>query len=164
MLVINLLVLITAIVSLIIILKTFEVQRKTFNVQIKSFEEQKRPYVFLNIEKRIKIIPKSQTQIFVYTAVLKNSGLLPAFDIKVSINPDIKCKFVISFLKIKPSFIPPRGEIETDISLTDQFYIDNPDPNFLIQISYKDYDGKLYEDKEYLLSLDYMRNALHIGV
>lgn len=97
-----------------------------------------RAYIIFDIE--------SDEGIFIFT--LQNIGKTPAYDVKLSSEPDLQIFNVSSLnyvFKNQIKFFPPGKVIKSDFDYSDDFFDREISPT--ITINYKDIEGKLHTEK-----------------
>jgi hypothetical protein len=118
-----------------------DLSREALNQSIEFEKHRNRPYVIFDL------IAKNRC----FYATIKNIGKQPAYDVKVTTNPDIlrdkgNQKEKISFIEKEVPFLAPAREIEDFIDTTPSFLKDYPDTTFCVEVSYKDSKGETYHE------------------
>ena len=108
-------------------------------IKTESYLE-RRPYIIADFESS-----KSELSFYV-----ENIGKTPAKDVIIKIKPDFKIPNADSINKSifrdKIDFYPPNKRVETFISLSPEFFKNNPD-KYVINLSYKDSFKKSFNEQ-----------------
>jgi len=121
--------------------KSNELARQAL-IQSMEFEKQRnRPYVIFDLLLKERV----------FYAVVKNTGKQSAYDIKITTEPeiirDVESAKKISFIEKGITFLAPNGEIDDFIDVSPSFLKKHPATTFSVEVSYKDCNGELYQEK-----------------
>ena len=111
-------------------------------IQSMQFEkERNRPYVIFDLILRKRA----------FYAIVKNIGKQPAYDVKITTEPeitrDIKSAAQVSFIEKGISFLAPNREIQDFVDVSPSFLKKHPATTFSVDVSYKDSEDELYQEK-----------------
>ncbi len=123
--------------------RAVEISQKQLEKVTELEENRVRPYVIFNIVSGENLVT---------LAGIKNYGLTAAYNVKVTITPNLDRAFhqendesVITSETF--SLLPPNFEITDSLGGSPDFYQKYEEPIFSGVISYKDINGKVYEEK-----------------
>lgn len=105
----------------------------------------------------------SKREVHVVDAVIKNTGFTPAYDIKVSLDPELRRFWNGGISNIDPieptfSFLPPGEFIADSLGLINAFHLKYPDAKFEGKVEYHDRTGKIYRES-FVLDYNYRKRV-----
>lgn len=117
-----------------------------------------RPYVLFNV---VSDIEKRNT-----LAIVKNSGLTPAYNVRISITPKLIHKGnseerESALTAHKINLLPAGQEITDNLGFSPHFYQQYPQPIFSGTIEYEDSESKPYKES-FNLDLTYLMKRIYI--
>lgn len=141
----------------IVMLRANSVSSRSLAQAVELEKLRSRPYLLFDLESRHRAIH----------AVLKNLGKTAAYDVKISVTPELKSviqgqDWVSSLTTNVVSFVAPNREIADFIQPVPQFSKSYPDLRFEGELLYRDSEGKSFKEP-FKIDLKYQMRLLHVS-